>query len=255
MAPMHISSWLERCRREFSHVGINIMGTADGAPWQHILPGCQAVVVFASGGKALWEAFVADCREQPDHLRDEAHPLDTFVERTLLRTDPNPARSQRWIRCAATEPTEVDFRTLGLQAGLGHHSLLGLLLNPSFGPWMGIRLACFTTDALPIQGPLAQHSPCSTCSAPCMSACPAAAVSRVGWDLQRCSTFHFESSICESSCEARRACPEGGNHQYSDLQMHYHYNQQTGRSALAKQLSIDAPGLGDAPKWKDWRKG
>jgi len=252
MATMQIPPWLERCRREFCLAGINVVRTADGAPWQHILPGCQSVAVFASGGTALWEAFTASCREHPEHLREEAHPLDAFVERTLFQVDPEPDPSRRWIRCAATEPTPVDFRTLGLEAGLGHHSLLGLLLNPNYGPWMGIRLACFTTAPLLIQEPLRAESPCSQCSAPCMSACPATAISRQGWDLKRCSTFHVESSECASNCDARAACPEGAEFRYSDLQIHYHYNQLTGRTALAGEIEIDAPGKGDAPKWKDW---
>jgi len=228
------------------------MGVADGAPWQHILADCQAVLVFASGGSALWDAFTGDCRDHPDHLREEAHPLDAFVERALLKASPAPPASQRWVRCAATETTQVDFRTLGLQAGLGHQSLLGLLLHPVYGPWMGMRLACFTTEPLPLHGPLSLETPCRDCPAPCARACPATAISPQGWNLQRCATFHVESDRCASNCDAREACPVGTKYQYTNLQVHYHYNQQTGRIALAKELGFAPDGPGNAPTWKDW---
>jgi len=248
----------ERLRVDLAAVGLNAWGVAPGAPWQEILPGCRSVVVLGSGGAALWEALVADLRAHPVHLSDEDHPLDAFVERALARLDPGgPGR--RWVRCAATETTLVDFRLLAGQAGLGWRSKLGLLLHPEHGQWMGLRAACFTTDLLPATGPLdPAANPCLSCPSPCVGACPGGAMGRPpddgdpgGWDVGACARFHQVSDICRNRCDARRACPVGVP--YSDLEQAYHAHRQSGRRMLAASLGIVDEREGSGPFWDLWR--
>ena len=246
-------TWTGPSLEALASLGLNAVGVADGGPWQEVLPGCRSVLVLGSGGTGLWEAFCADCRAHPAHLQEELHPLDSFVARSLDQIDPTPPESRRWVQCSATEETVVDFRTLALQAGLGWPSLLGLLISPEFGPWMGLRAACFTTEALPQTPPAAGDGPCPGCPAPCITACPATAVSREGWDVKRCSNHHFDTTDCAEKCDARRACPEGEAHRYGDVQTRYHYNRVTGRAALGRALDIANPGVGIGPHWEDWR--
>ena len=234
--------------------GLNVSGTAPGEAYEEILPGCRSVLVFASGGPDLWKAFEADIQREPRWLQEEEHPLDAWLHRALTRADPDPPPSRRWVRCAADETTLVDFRTLALRAGLGWHSKLGLLLHPEYGPWMGLRAACFTTEKLPDSVPLPGEGPCAPCPAPCQPACHGGAISEKGWDPKRCSSFHFESTLCESSCDARVACPVGQDAIYPPRAIHYHYNRAQGRAALGKALGIPNPGTGQGPLWSDWRE-
>jgi len=241
-------------------VGLNAWGVADGSSYEQVLPGCRSVVVIGSGGTRLWEAFRADLQAHPAHLSEEAHPLDAYVARTLCSLDPEPGQDRRWIRCAADEPDPVDFRPLAREAGLGWRSMLGLLIHPEFGPWLGIRAACFTTEQLTPTGPLPGEGPCPDCHAPCITACPGEAMSRPpgvlgdlgGWDVATCSTFHQVSDRCATTCHSRVACPEGFDHRYGEMQRRYHYNRKIGRKEMGLALGIEDAREGLGPFWGEW---
>jgi ubiquinone biosynthesis protein len=112
---------------------------------------------------------------------------------------------RRWVRCADDVPDAPDFRALARAAGLGWASRLGLLLHPTFGPWIGLRAAVFVPERLaatPLSGP----SPCADCPAPCVAACPAAAIVDT-WDAARCLPWQAARDTCHGGCLARSACP------------------------------------------------
>ena len=50
--------WAQHGLSDFAPVGLNVWGVADGAPWQHVLPGCRSVLVIGSGGTTLWDGFL-----------------------------------------------------------------------------------------------------------------------------------------------------------------------------------------------------
>jgi len=237
--------------------GLNAWGVAPGDAYDHLLPGCRSVMVFASGGGRLWEAFLDDVRAHPGHLSDEQNPLDAFVRRSIEAADPGAAAAgRRWVRCAGDAEVFVDFRPLALAAGLGQHSRLGLLLHPTYGPWMGLRAACFTTEELEPTGPLAAPGPCEGCDAPCAVACAGGAISpSEGIDIRRCSGFHVETGEegpCARACHARAACPEGAGHRYSELEIGYHYDRRGGRRRVAAALGVEVGFEGSGPYWGSW---
>jgi len=248
-----LSDWAGDTARSLAAVGLDAVGVADGAPYQDVLEGCRSVIVFGSGGRTLWNALVADISRNPAHLTGELHPLDAFVLRTLDRVDPDPGPSRRWVRCAGDETTFVDFRGLAVAAGLGWVGRLGLVMNPTFGPWMGLRAACFTTEAIPFAGPLPGGGPCDGCPAPCEPACPVGAVTEAGWNVARCAAYHHESDECLGVCHSRNACPEGAEHAHGALEHHYHADRRTGRRQLAASLGIEDDGIeGIGPFWGEW---
>ncbi len=245
-------SWLERTTNALADVGVGLRGVADGRPYQHVLRGCRSVVVFGNGGSALWDSMVAAIRQENGRLTTSQHPLDDHVERALKTGDPKRRRSRRWIRCAATETEMVDFRSLAVAAGLGHPSRMGLLLHPEYGLWTGLRAACFTTEELPVAGPLPGPGPCDGCPAPCADACPGNAFVDGGWDPGRCASFHVESTTCRGSCASRRACPVGADHAYGELQETYHSWRPAGRVRLAVELGIHDRGTTEPIAWRTW---
>ena len=246
-----MSEWLTRVTRALGDAGLNAWGIADGRGYDELLPGCRSVVVFGSGGQALWAALSAELSVRPEGLSGEDHPVDQFVARAIQRADPSPA-GRRWVRCAGDAETFVDFRPLALGAGLGWHSKLGLLMHPTFGPWLGLRAACFTTEELPLTGMLPGDGPCASCAAPCIPACPGGAMSPAGIDIRRCAASHRQSDACAKTCHSREACPEGPEHRYVREQLDYHYDRATGRKALAERLRIDDPRSGAGPFWDAW---
>lgn len=198
-------------RERLARFGLNLTGTADGRGWDHVVPGCRSIAVVGSGGPALWEAFV---RAGPRPWRD---PLDTFV-RDAVRSVPM-AGDGRWV--FSSDAVDVDFRTLAVAAGLGWPSRLGLVLNPVYGPWLGLRAAWFTTEDLPPTGPLSASPACVGCSAPCVTACPGGAVGD-RFAIGACVAFRATDVGCASTCHARDACPVGAEHRYPAEERRYH---------------------------------
>lgn len=220
-----------RLRDSLARAGLNALGVVDCAAWnacvredQHaerLLRGARSALVVGSGGRALFSAFEASPeREWP------VGPLDAYTERVL-----GEAAGQ--LRAAglaaevvlAHEPRGggfVDFVALGRAAGLGWPSRLGLLLHPTFGPWMSLRAAILTDAALPADSPLGGSGPCEACPAPCAEACPGAALATGRFDAARCAATRHRELDCTARCGARRACVVGPEHGYSDRAEAHH---------------------------------
>lgn len=245
-------AWLDSIVAPLHRIGLNLRGVADGRPFDDLLAGCRSVLVFGNGGAALWESMISAIRGDASRLTGTDHPLDDHVQRTLHAVDPAPPPSRRWIRCAATEQVMVDFRSLGVAAGLGHPSRMGLLIHPGFGLWNALRAACFTTEELPLTGPLPGPGPCDGCPAPCADACPGGAFAGGHWAPRACAAFHVASPTCRGSCASRRACPVGAEHGYGPLQERYHSWRQAGRVELAIELGIHDQGVASPGSWERW---
>ena len=215
--------------------GLNVQGVAaadDRA--EELLPGCRCMVVVGSGGRALWEDFQAALREDPRRLTGQDQPLEAHVQRIIEQADPSPV-SRRWLY--ASDPG-VPMQELALKAGLGVRGRLWLIMHPEFGPWMALRAVCLTTEELPVTGPSAEPGPCVGCPAPCVSACPGSALSVGELDWDRCVAQQAVHGRCAPHCHSRRACPEGLQHAYGELQQRYHADPRSGRPLLATRLGI-----------------
>ncbi len=246
--------------------GCNLSGVASVGDWDAAMkperrsaarmPGAQSILVVGSGGGALWNALLADLKKNPRHLTHEAHPLDAFVRRKIHEAEPLLGTSpRRWFWAAAEADVHIDFRLLGNLAGLGTQSRLGLLLNQRFGPWVGLRAACFLMEPIPASP--AATSLCEGCPAPCVQACPGKAFPNGQWSVDQCSAFHNESTHCQASCDSRRACPVGASERYPDEEIAYHCNRKTGREWLRSHLGIsksDDQHEGVGPHWGSWRE-
>lgn len=246
-------SWVDGSVRALDAIGVNVHGIASLSD-HPVFPDARSVVVFGSGGTALFDALCRAIRRDARVLADEDHPLDAFVKRAVDGLA-LPAGCHV-VRAAADETTFVDFRPLAHAAGLGHPSRLGLLLHPKHGPWLGLRVAIFTDEVLEPTGPVRGPNPCASCTA-CVPACPFGAIAsaedpRRSFDIKTCAAAHQDSDVCARTCHARAACPQGDASRYSALQVYYHYNRSTGRRALAEALQVHDPRTGVGPFWSEW---
>ena len=66
---------------------------------------------------------------------------------------------------------------------------------------------------------------CNQCSdAPCITICPADALSGHDASLKACLDYRLTSdSRCKDRCFSRLACPVAAEHKYSMAQLNYHY--------------------------------
>lgn len=259
-------SLCQSLREALEPVGLNVFGVARVNAYDAqvrparqastLQPGARSILVVGSGGPALWHAFLADLRRTPRHLTHEPHPLEAFVQREVLRADQVlQAIPRRWFFASSDSSVQLDFRLLAQLAGMGSRGRLGLLMNARHGPWLGLRAACFLEADL-LADPPAAADLCEGCPAPCIQACPGKAFPTGHWDVDRCSTFHQESSQCSTRCHARLACPHGVESAYPLEELLYHEDSYTGRGWLRAHLGLSESEdryPGERPHWADWR--
>lgn len=247
--------------------GLNAFGVASAAAWDRAVaperqsaalsPGAVSILVVGSGGQDMWNHFLADLRAHPEHLAEEAHPLDAFVERRVRAADALlGATPRRWFFASATADVHLDFRALAQLAGLGRRSRLGLLLHPEFGVWLGLRAACFLPVPLPVTDPV-EGDPCDGCPAPCIDACPGNAFPGGHWNVDPCAAFHAAAPTCASSCASRSACVVAPHHRYDADEVQYHYDRAGGRPRLRALVGLsddDDRFEGVGPHWQTWRR-
>jgi hypothetical protein len=247
--------------------GLNVAGVAAPDRYDSVVPAArrtsvlhpatQSIIVVASGGGLFWERFMQAARHDATLLTDQAHPLDAFARITIERADVAfGAIARRWFFAAGSADVHLDFRLLGAHAGMGARSRLGLLLNDTYGTWLGMRAACFIDMKLDAS-PERTADPCEGCPGHCALACPGSAFPSGSWDVDACTSFHADDSRCASTCHARVACPKGAAFAYSDLERTYHYDRFTGRRLLRESLGISRESdryEGEGPLWNTWRK-
>ncbi len=135
-----------------------------------------------------------------------------------------------------------DLVGLAAAAGLGWPSRLGLLLHPEAGPWIHLRGALWLDVALPVGRRLVAAAPCEACPAPCIPACPGAAVG-AGFDAARCGETRIRTPGCAERCDARRACVVGGAFTYSSDTEAWHMEHAIAHlPAPAGGAANDSPG-------------
>lgn len=209
--------------------GLNLSGVLSGPGYDErvppgwtrceLLPQARAVLVLASGGRALWSAF---CSAPEAGLSRD--PLDRYTRRLVEEAAARlPGASRAVFSFEAREGRFADFVALARAAGLGSPSRLGLLLHPRYGPWMSIRAALLTEVELPETPADPGFDPCTGCPAPCAAACPASAPTPGGFDLAACTATRSSERDCALRCAARRGCRVGPEHAYAPEAEAFHF--------------------------------
>jgi epoxyqueuosine reductase len=230
--------FLPRLRTSAAKVGLNLVAAlpvsrydaqvAESYQARQLRPTARTVVAIANGGRDFWSAFLAHCARHPG-WRERPDPLDDFtrqvVERGLL-----PVAAEYGVEAQPIYPfvgggPTLNFMQLGICAGLAGPSLLGVVINPTFGPWIAFRAALLLDIELGEPGPAADFNPCPGCVArSCIPACPVGAITAsAGWDIPRCLKHRVEiEHDCASRCHARTSCVLGPEHRYADDELAYH---------------------------------
>ena len=225
-----------------SRYGFNLIGTATVEsyealvpPQYHVaslLPQAKTLVVIGNGGSAFWEGFRAHCAARPGYLREHEHPLDDYtvqvIEGALTPLLEHSSTRYRYLYPFRFWTEPVSFMHLARAAGLAGPSILGVVIHPTYGPWLALRAAILLNQELSTPPVAADFDPCPTCTErTCMTACPASAVSiNRGWDITACVQHRLQvTHDCGDRCQARYNCVYGREHRYPSEELQYHQRQ------------------------------
>jgi hypothetical protein len=232
------SSLLADLESRAKAAGMNLFGLVDAELFDRgqatcgraarLLSGCGTIVVLGSGGRGFWEEMVRSdgLPRSPD---PRYHPIQEFAVKNVRAMQ--EMLRQHGIESLLVQPEDkqtLSFVRLAEAAGFGTASpVIGLLLNPRYGPWVSMR-AALLLPGTPF-GPMSDASivdtfqPCTSCGQPCVSACPIHVHDGFGHaDFRRCAV-HRSASNCMSGCSVRRACPVGSDQRYgAEEEAHRH---------------------------------
>jgi len=188
----------------------------------------RSIVIVGNGGRTLWEALQIHAGRNPGWWERD-NPIDDFTVQVVEQMVLEPLRNNG-LKPVAAYPFVgaapfIDFMTLGRIAGLGGPSILGVLVNPAYGPWIAFRAAILIDADLDEPGAATGFDPCPGCATrPCIDACPPRAVSFPdGWSIPRCLEHRVEvEADCAGRCHARAGCVLGPEHRYPDAELEYH---------------------------------
>lgn len=180
-----------------------------------------SIVLLGNAGGSIWPAFSA---WHGENLVD--NPLDTWSKAVVGPI----ARRLGATAFYPSKPPYMPFQQWAMKAEGLAPSPLGILIHPSYGPWHGYRAALGFSEALEGEAagaPLDQASICDDCrDKPCLSACPAGAISMSGFAVRPCRahlvTEEGRALCMVSGCAARNACPVGAQHRYDPAQLRFH---------------------------------
>jgi epoxyqueuosine reductase len=189
-------------------------GPEDGAP-----QGTQTLLLVGPAEPGFWAHLTA----QPEWLDGAPDPVDRWSRRVIGRLacdlgakavfpfgGPPYAPFQRWAKAT----------------GRAWESPVRLLVHDLAGLMVSYRGALALKDRLDL--PPVGARPCDTCAAPCLTACPASALTGAGYDVPACHAFldQPQGQDCLSGgCHVRRACPLSQSYGRVAGQSAYHMRQ------------------------------
>ena len=166
----------------------------------------KTIILLGPNEPIFWGHFT-NSKEYIDGRRD---PLDRWSMRVI--GDLASEFSARAVFPFGGPPYHP-FIDWALRSNSFWQSPVQLLVHHSSGLVVSFRGALIFEESMEL--PAAKQSPCKTCAEkPCLSACPAAALTSDGYNVSKCHDFLDSSDGTDcltNGCLVRRACPVGQN--------------------------------------------
>ncbi|WP_149140244.1 ferredoxin [Gemmobacter caeruleus] len=182
-------------------------------------PGTQTMLLLGPAEPGYWRHLTAG----PEWQDGEADPVDRWSRRVIGRLACDLGAKALF---PFGGPPWHPFYQWALRSGAVWDSPVRLLVHAGQGLLVSFRGALALRVRLDLPPPPAR--PCDSCDAPCLSACPAGALTGAGYDLPACHALLDQPGgrdCMEGGCLVRRACPR--SRLYARLPEHsaYHMRQ------------------------------
>ncbi|TAN45769.1 MAG: 4Fe-4S dicluster domain-containing protein [Rhodospirillales bacterium] len=181
----------------------------------HDEAGFATLVLIGYPGGEMWPAFLKGRLDEPD-------PLDSWTKRVI---EPLAAEVGAVALYPFAGPPWLPFQRWAMRAEGLRPSPIGPLIHPVYGPWHGWRAALGFAGRLDLPEPPEAVDICAACQdKPCLSACPAQVFASGRYDVPACAVhLRSQGNAClRGGCLARKACPVGAEHAYSQEQGAFH---------------------------------
>ncbi len=213
-----------RFSKQLARAGFMALGgfhprDGDGVPTHGDAP-ARTLLLIGSAGPALWQQFSSSA-EFADGAED---PLDRFTRRVL---GDMAAQFGFAPLFPFDGPPYHPFQAWALRCGGFSHAPMGVLAHRTYGPWAAFRAAFVSSERFGNFEMNGAQGPCESCThKPCITACPAAALTPDAYDVPLCRAQGLRDAAddagCYHGCRARLACPHGTTFTQSPDQAHHH---------------------------------
>ncbi|MDO9526255.1 MAG: ferredoxin [Gemmobacter sp.] len=188
-------------------------GPEDGAP-----AGTRTLLLLGPMEPGHWDHLSA----QPEMRDGRPDPVDRWSRRVIGRMACDLGGKAVF---PFTGPPYHPFQRWAQATGRAWQSPVRLLVHDTAGLMVAFRGALALRDHLdlPATGP----KPCDTCARPCLTACPAGALTGAGYDVPACHDWldRTGQECLSAGCLVRRACPLSQSYGRVSEQSAYHMRQ------------------------------
>jgi epoxyqueuosine reductase len=195
-----------------------VLGSFAAGPEDGLPRGTKTLVLLGPKEPGFWPHLKA----QPEWRADD--PVDRWSRR-VIGTMACDLGAKALFPFGG--PPYHPFYKWALKSGRCWDSPVRLLVHDTAGLFISFRGALALKEALEL--PAASQKPCDTCAAkPCLTACPASALTGAGYDLHKCHTYldSVAGQDCMAAgCNVRRTCPLSRSYARMPEQSAYHMGQ------------------------------
>lgn len=191
----------------------------------------DSILLVGSVGSSFWPHFASSA----EYLDGQADPLDRWSRKMgdALALD---------FDCEALFPFDGPpywpFLTWASLTGRSQTSMLGMHVHPEYGLWQAFRFAlAFRASPPAMVASDGTVEVCARCtSRDCLTSCPVDAFTESGYDVNRCFGYlraNPDAPCHTRGCLARRACPVGAEHRYTQEHAGFHMQEFMKARSLA----------------------
>lgn len=186
----------------------------DGLP-----DGIGTLLLLGPAEPGFWPHVTAE----PEFNDSHPDPLDRWSRRVIGRMACD-LRAKAYFPFGG--PPWKPFTRWALRSGRAFVSPVTLLVHDTAGLMVSYRGALALREAVDLSPP--SPRPCDACGRPCLTACPARALTGGGYDLDRCHAYLDTAEGTDNlsrGCAVRRACPLSQGYGRLEEQSAYHMTQ------------------------------
>lgn len=193
-------------------------GFAVGEDDPHLPQGIRSLVMVGPRQPGFWPHLTAS----PEWQDGQKHPVDRWSRRIIGRLACDLGGKAYF---PFGGPPYHPFYQWALRTGRCWDSPVHLLVHEAQGLWVSYRGALALKQQVSFS---VGEKPCDSCvEKPCLTACPAGALTGAGYDVPRCHDWldGAGQDCLSGGCLVRRACPVSKGHARMAEQSAYHMEQ------------------------------